>query len=79
MPEGPDYLDRAMEALSAAVIASDPELGKNFCQLAAAYITLARFHQRSIERHYAKVEGVPDPSAAQAAGFAPMQADDQLP
>ena len=46
MPEGPDYLDLAMEALSAAVVASNPEVGKNFCQLAAAYIALERFHQR---------------------------------
>ena len=32
MPEGPDYLDLAMEALSAAAVATNPELGKNFCQ-----------------------------------------------
>jgi hypothetical protein len=61
MPEGPDYLDLAMEALSAAVVASDPEVGKNFCQLAAAYIALERFHQRSVEQHYAEVDRVHDP------------------
>jgi len=50
-----------MEALSAALAASNPELGKNFCQLAAAYIGRARFHQRAVERHYAEIDGVPDP------------------
>ncbi len=61
MPEGPDYLDLAMEALSAAVAASSPDLGKTFCRLAAAYIALACFHQRAVEQHYAEVDGVPDP------------------
>lgn len=60
MPEGPNYLDLAMEALSAAAVASNPELGKNFCQLAAAYIALERFHQRSIEHHYGAIDDPDD-------------------
>jgi hypothetical protein len=60
MPEGPDYLDLAMEALSAALVASNPERGKNFCQLAAAYIALERFHQRSIEQHYGEIDDAQD-------------------
>jgi hypothetical protein len=61
MSEEPDYLDLAIEALSAAMVASNGEVGKNFCQLAAAYIALERFHQRSLEHHTLEVDTLSDP------------------